>query len=240
MRTIVLGRHGQGKHRSIDFILPSTLAAFSSIQTPRARWEIGRGRHETIFCRTQSRNVPTAFQGLSALPSRTPVGLRRRVPALRNRTRISWSDGVNGQTRGHYLDEQGKYWPLWQAAAELDVTDLSSSPGRRRPISSRAYDGYPDILGPNLELDGGDGDARASAGSFYAGHKAKHPITLLHAEQPAHHHEEQQRVGRCALTGAVMSLGADRICSRRNYPFDLGTRVSTEPRSGDLERGADP
>ena len=53
---------------------------------------------------------------------------------------------VNGHTGGHYLDE-AKYWPLWEAAAELGMP-IYLHPWASPPDQLKAYDGYPDILGP--------------------------------------------------------------------------------------------
>jgi 2,3-dihydroxybenzoate decarboxylase len=158
---------------------------------------------------------------------------------------------VNGQTHGHYLDEQ-KYWPLWEAAHELDVP-IYLHPWSSPPDQLKAYDGYPDILGPTwnwtvetathalrimcsgvfdtypkaMMILGHMGELlpfsmeRFDQGwQFYAGHKAKHPITFYMRNNLFI--TTSGNVSPVSLTGAVMSLGADRILFATDYPFDLG------------------
>jgi 2,3-dihydroxybenzoate decarboxylase len=149
---------------------------------------------------------------------------------------------VNGQTHGHYLDER-KYWPLWEAALELDVP-IYLHPWSSPPDQLRVYDGYPDILGPTLNwtvetathahriICSGVFDAYPKAmmilghmgellpfsmerfdqgWQFYAGHKAKHPITFY--MRNSLFITTSGNVSPVSLTGAVMKL-RERVKAR--------------------------
>jgi predicted TIM-barrel fold metal-dependent hydrolase len=158
---------------------------------------------------------------------------------------------VNGHTRGEYLDEK-KYWPLWAAAEELDVP-IYLHPWSSPADQLKAYEGYPDILGPTWNwtvetathalriICSGVFDAYPKATlilghmgellpyhmerfdqgwQFYAGHKAKHPITYYMRNNLFI--TTSGNVSPTSLVGALMSLGADRILFSTDYPFDQG------------------
>ncbi|PXX03272.1 2,3-dihydroxybenzoate decarboxylase [Mycolicibacterium moriokaense] len=88
---------------------------------------------------------PDRLSGFAALPLQDPdaaVGeFRRTVTELGFKGAM-----INGHTGGHYLDE-AQYWPLWEAAAQLSVP-IYLHPWSSPADQLKAYDGYPDILGP--------------------------------------------------------------------------------------------
>jgi predicted TIM-barrel fold metal-dependent hydrolase len=88
---------------------------------------------------------PDRFSGFAALPLQDAdaavAEFRRCVTGLGFEGAM-----VNGHTRGHYLDEQ-EYWPLWETAEELGVP-IYLHPWSSPSDQLKAYDGYPDILGP--------------------------------------------------------------------------------------------
>ena len=236
---------------------------FGSVQldpdTARAM-EMARRMNDILAERIKKR--PDRFSGFAALPLQNAevsvAEFRRCVTELGFHGAM-----VNGQTHGHYLDEQ-KYWPLWQAAAELDVP-IYLHPWSSPPDQLKAYDGYPDILGPTWNWTGetathalriicsGVFDAYPKAAmilghmgellpfsmerfdqgwQFYAGHKAKHPITFYMRNNLLI--TTSGNVSPVSLTGAVMSLGADRILFATDYPFDLGPAFRQSLESGIL------
>jgi 2,3-dihydroxybenzoate decarboxylase len=74
---------------------------------------------------------------------------------------------------------------------------------------------------------------------FYSGHKAKETITYYMRNNLFI--TTSGNVSPATLTGAIMSLGADRILFATDYPFDLGPAFLQNLESGilskaDLER----
>jgi 2,3-dihydroxybenzoate decarboxylase len=67
---------------------------------------------------------------------------------------------------------------------------------------------------------------------FYTGHKAKHPITFYMRNNLFI--TTSGNVSPVSLTGAIMSLGADRILFATDYPFDLGPAFRQNLESGIL------
>src|SRR5882757_892813 len=104
-------------------------------------------------------------------------------------------------------------------------------PGRRRPISSR-----PMMAIRTFWVRPGTGRWRRRrtrfGWQFYAGHKAKHPITFYMRNNLLI--TTSSNVSPVSLTGAVMSLGADRILFATDYPFDLGPAFLRNLESGIL------
>src|SRR5712672_4630480 len=234
---------------------------FGSVQldpnTARAM-EMARRMNDILAERIKKR--PDRFSGFAALPNAeaSVAEFRRCVTELGFHGAM-----VNGQTHGHYLDEQ-KYWPLWEATQELDVP-IYLHPWSSPPDQLKAYDGYTDILGPawNWTVEtathalrimcSGVFDAYPKAmmilghmgellpfsmerfdqgWQFYAGHKAKHPITFYMRNNLLI--TTSGNVSPVSLTGAVMSLGADRILFATDYPFDLGPAFRQSLESGIL------
>jgi predicted TIM-barrel fold metal-dependent hydrolase len=193
---------------------------------------------------------PDRFSGFAALPLQNPTAsvaeFRRCV------TKLGFHGAmVNGHTHREYLDEQ-QFWPLWKAAEELGVP-IYLHPWSSPSDQLKAYDGYPDILGPTWNwtvetafhalriICSGVFDAYPKAKlilghmgellpyhmtrfdqgwQFYAGHKAKHPITYYMRNNVWI--TTSGNVSPTSLTGAVMALGADRILFATDYPFDPG------------------
>jgi 2,3-dihydroxybenzoate decarboxylase len=193
---------------------------------------------------------PDRFSGFAALPLQDPdaavAEFRRAVTELGFHGAM-----VNGHTQGSYLDE-AKYWPLWQAAEELNVP-IYLHPWSSPPDQLGAYEGYPDLLGPawNWTIETATHALRIiCSGVFDAYPKAKlivgHMGELLpyhmerfdqgwqlssghHAKHPITHYIRNNvwittsgNVSPTSLTGALMALGADRILFATDYPFDLG------------------
>jgi predicted TIM-barrel fold metal-dependent hydrolase len=193
---------------------------------------------------------PDRFSGFAALPLQdaeaSVAELRRCVTELGFHGAM-----INGHTHGHYLDEE-EYWPLWAAAEDLDVP-IYLHPWSSPPEQLKAYDRYPDLLGPTWNwtvetathalriMCSGVFDAYPKATlilghmgelvpyhmtrfdqgwQFYAAHKAKHPITFYMRNNMLM--PTSGNVSPTSLTGAIMSLGADRILFATDYPFDPG------------------
>jgi 2,3-dihydroxybenzoate decarboxylase len=236
---------------------------FGSVQLdPDAARAVEMARRMNDILAERIKKRPDRFSGFAALPLQdagaSAAEFRRCVTELGFRGAM-----VNGQTHGHYLDEQ-KYWPLWEAAHELDVP-IYLHPWSSPPDQLKAYDGYPDILGPTWNwtvetathalriMCSGVFDAYPKAmmilghmgellpfsmerfdqgWQFYAGHKAKHPITFYMRNNLFI--TTSGNVSPVSLTGAVMSLGADRILFATDYPFDLGPAFRQNLESGIL------
>jgi 2,3-dihydroxybenzoate decarboxylase len=236
---------------------------FGSVQLdPDSARAVEMARRMNDILAERIKKHPDRFLGFAALPLQNAEAsvaeFRRCVTELGFRGAM-----VNGQTHGHYLDEQ-KYWPLWEATQELDVP-IYLHPWSSPPDQLKAYDGYPDILGPTWNwtvetathalriMCSGVFDAYPKAmmilghmgellpfsmerldqgWQFYAGHKAKHPITFYMRNNLFI--TTSGNVSPVSLTGAVMSLGADRILFATDYPFDLGPAFRQNLESGIL------
>src|SRR5260370_2171823 len=98
--------------------------------------EMARSMNDILAERIKKR--PDRFSGFAALPLQdakaAAAEFRRCVTELGFRGAM-----VNGQTHGHYLDEQ-KHWPLWQAAHDLDVP-IYLHPLSSPPDQLKTYDG---------------------------------------------------------------------------------------------------
>jgi 2,3-dihydroxybenzoate decarboxylase len=190
------------------------------------------------------------FSGFAALPLQDPDAaveeFRRCVTELGFHGAM-----VNGHTGGHYLDE-AKYWPLWEAAAELGMP-IYLHPWSSPSDQLKAYDGYPDILGPTWNwtvetathalriICSGVFDAYPAA-MLILGHMGELlPFSMERFDQGwqfyAAHKAKQPityylrtnvwittsgNVSPVSLSGALAALGADRILFATDYPFDLG------------------
>lgn len=205
---------------------------------------------------------PDRFSGFAALPLQDPdaavAEFRRAVTELGFHGAM-----VNGHTQGSYLDE-AKYWPLWQAAEELNVP-VYLHPWSSPPDQLRAYESYSDLLGPawNWTVETATHALRIiCSGVFDAYPKAKlilgHMGELLpyhmerfdqgwqlssghNAKHPITHYIRNNlwittsgNVSPTSLTGALMALGADRILFATDYPFDLGPAFLATLESGIL------
>jgi predicted TIM-barrel fold metal-dependent hydrolase len=105
--------------------------------------EMAKRMNELLAKRIQEH--PDRLSGFAALPlqdaSAAVAEFRRCVTELDFHGAM-----VNGHTHGDYLDEQ-KFWPLWEAAQELGVP-IYLHPWSSPSDQLKAYQGYPDILGP--------------------------------------------------------------------------------------------
>ncbi len=106
-----------------------------------------------------------------------------------------------------------------------------------RIICSGVFDAYPKammILGHMGELLPFSMERFDQGWQFYAGHKAKHPITFYMRNNLLI--TTSGNVSPVSLTGAMMSLGADRILFATDYPFDLGPAFRQNLESGILSK----
>ena len=173
---------------------------------------------------------------------------------------------MNGHTQGEYLD-QPECWPLWQAAEELDVPIYlhpCSSPKDQlkaydrypdllgaawnwsvetaihalRIMCAGVFDAYPRatlILGHMGELLPYHMARFDQGWKFHTEHKANHPITYYIRNNVLI--TTSGNVSPATLTGALMTLGADRILFATDYPFEVGPEFIRILESGILSEG---
>jgi predicted TIM-barrel fold metal-dependent hydrolase len=119
---------------------------FGSVQLdPDSARAIDTARRMNDILAERIKSHPDRFSGFAALPLQDPTAavaeFRRCV------TKLGFHGAmVNGHTHGEYLDGQ-QFWPLWKAAEELNVP-IYLHPWSSPSDQLKAYDGYPDILGP--------------------------------------------------------------------------------------------
>jgi 2,3-dihydroxybenzoate decarboxylase len=238
---------------------------YGSVQLdPDSKRAVEMARRMNDILAERIKKHPDRFSGFAALPLQDAEAsiaeFRRCVTELRFCGAM-----INGQTQGHYLDEQ-KYRPLWQVAHELEVP-IYLHPWSSPSDQLKAYEGYPDILGPTWNwtvetathalrvICSGVFDSYPKATmmlghmgellpfsmerfdqgwKFYAAHKAKHPITFYMRNNVFI--TTSGNVSPVSLTGALMSLGADRILFATDYPFDLGPAFLQNLESGILSK----
>jgi predicted TIM-barrel fold metal-dependent hydrolase len=229
---------------------------------PDARRAVQMARRMNDGLAASIEKHPDRFSGFAALSLQDPdaavAEFRRCVTELGFRGAM-----VNGHTGGHYLDE-AKYWPLWEAAAELGAP-IYLHPWSSPADQLKAYDGYPDILGPTWNwtvetathalriICSGVFDAYPAA-TMILGHMGELlPFSLERFDQgwqlyPAHKATHpityylrtnvwittSGNVSAVTLLGALTALGADRILFATDYPFDLGPAFLPTLESGIL------
>jgi 2,3-dihydroxybenzoate decarboxylase len=225
--------------------------------------EMARRMNDILADRVQGH--PDRFSGFAALPLQDPdaavAEFRRCV------TDLGFCGAmVNGHTHGHYLDET-KYWPLWAAAEELSAPiylhpwsspadqlksydgypdilgpawnwTVETSTHALRIICSGVFDAHPRatlILGHMGELLPYHMERFDQGWQLSAGHEARHPITHYLRNNVVI--TTSGNVSPASLTGAIMSLGADRILFATDYPFDLGPAFLQNLDSGIMSEG---
>lgn len=109
-----------------------------------AKMAVDLAQHVNDFLAGQIQKRPRRYAGFAAMPMQDPVAaaaeLERAVRQLGFKGAL-----INGQTAGHYLDDQ-RFLPFWERAHDLDVP-VYLHPGEL-PDHPALFAGRPELNGP--------------------------------------------------------------------------------------------